>query len=148
MNISSLDERLIQFFKKASIPTARIALFIVYVWFGVLKVLELSPASMLVQNLFDTTGMQITFGIFLLVFGLVEIVIGILFLFPKATRLVLPLLFLHMIATMLPLFLLPHEVWLAPFVPTLEGQYILKNLVIVACAFGIAAHLAPMQKKV
>ena len=48
-----------------------------------------------------------------------------------------------MITTAGPLVLLPSETWQSFFVPTLEGQYIIKNLVIIAAAIGIAAHLHP-----
>ncbi len=59
-------------------------------------------------------------------------------------RLVIPLLALHMITTFMPLFLLPSITWAGFFVPTLEGQYIIKNLVIIAAAIGIAAQLHPL----
>jgi uncharacterized membrane protein YkgB len=52
-----------------------------------------------------------------------------------------------MITTFLPLIFLPGESWQAPFVPTLVGQYIIKNLVLVAAAIGIAAHLHPLPQK-
>ena len=54
----------------------------------------------------------------------------------------IPLL-LHMIMTFMPLFMLPEVTWSAFLVPTLEGQYIIKNLVIISGAIGIAAHLQP-----
>jgi uncharacterized membrane protein YkgB len=52
-----------------------------------------------------------------------------------------------MIATFLPLFILPQETWSGFLVPTLEGQYIIKNLVLIAAAIGIAAHLHPMKAR-
>jgi hypothetical protein len=60
---------------------------------------------------------------------------------------VIPLLFIHMIMTFLPLIFLPSTTWSGFLVPTLEGQYIIKNLVIIAAAMGIAAHLVPMGSK-
>ena len=84
-----------------------------------------------------------SFGLFFILFGLFECLIGILFLVKGFERIVIPLLFVHMITTLGPLFLLPEETWVKFLVPTLEGQYIIKNLVIVAVAIGIAAHLEP-----
>jgi uncharacterized membrane protein YkgB len=74
-------------------------------------------------------------------------VIGILFLFPKLTRIVIPLLFIHMAIVCSPLLLVIDHAWQAPFVPTLEGQYIIKNAVIIAVAIGIAASTVPIEHK-
>jgi uncharacterized membrane protein YkgB len=87
------------------------------------------------------------FGAFYIAFALFECLIGILFLIKGAVRIVIPLLFVHMIMTFLPLVFLPTESWQAPFVPTLVGQYIIKNLVLIAAAIGIAAHLHPLPRK-
>ncbi len=146
--IQSTDAHIIHFLRRISVPAARISLFIVFFWFGILKVIGLSPAGSLVHNLFDQTLAGIfPFHAFYMGFALFECLIGVLFLIPKAERVVLPLLLFHMISTFLPLFFLPDETFSAPFVPTLEGQYIIKNLVIVAAAIGIAAHLHPLPKK-
>jgi hypothetical protein len=51
-----------------------------------------------------------------------------------------------MVMTFLPLYFLPTVTWSGILVPTLEGQYIIKNLVIIATALGIAAHLHPLRK--
>ena len=43
------------------------------------------------------------------------------------------LLFVQMLGTITPLFLFPTETFtIFPIVPTLEGQYIIKNIVLVA----------------
>jgi uncharacterized membrane protein YkgB len=62
-------------------------------------------------------------------------------------RVVIPLLFIHMVTTFGPLVFLPSETWSGFMVPTLEGQYIIKNLVIIATAVGIAAHMHPLSEK-
>ena len=145
MDITTIDYKLISFFKKVSMPVSRFALFIVFFWFGLLKVLELSPAGPMVEKLFNETIPFMSFPTFLIAFGIFEMIIGILFLVPKATRIVIALLFFHMILTVGPLVMLPDMTWSQMFVPTMEGQYIIKNLVIIAAAIGIAAHLTPMH---
>lgn len=148
MNISHTDTSIIRFFRKISVPTARISLFVVFFWFGLLKAIGLSPAGSLVHGLFDATLLGIVpFNTFYVGFSLFECLIGILFLIKGAERVVIPLLFFHMITTFLPLIFLPSESWQAPFVPTLVGQYIIKNLVLVAAAIGIAAHLHPLPQR-
>ncbi len=86
-----------------------------------------------------------TFETFFILFGLFECLIGILFLIRGAERIVIPLLFMHMATTFMPLFMLREETWSGFMVPTLEGQYIIKNLLIIAAAVGVAAHLHPMK---
>ncbi len=76
-------------------------------------------------------------------FGLFEMTIGILFLFHSLERVVLSALAIHMFTTFMPLILLPEVTWSRPFVPTLEGQYILKNVVIIALAARMMARLHP-----
>ena len=144
MNTIRLDHRIIHALRAAFIPTARFAIFAVYFWFGILKVVGLSPAEPLVHDLFNATIHFMSFDTFYILFALFEVLIGILFLIPKATRYVIPLLFLHMITTFLPLVFLPAATWNGFLVPTMAGQYILKNLVIIAVAIGIAAHVHPL----
>lgn len=147
MPLQYIDIKLIHFFRRVSIPVARFGLFVVFFWFGLLKVIGLSPASGLVQRLFEHSIPFISFHSFIILFGLFECLIGILFLIRGAERIVIPLLFIHMITTFGPLFLLPQETWSGFLTPTLEGQYIIKNLVIIAAGIGIAAHLHPLPKK-
>jgi uncharacterized membrane protein YkgB len=144
--IEKIDFKLIHFFRKIFLPTARIGMFIVFFWFGILKVIGLSPASGVVERLFESTIPFMSFATFLVLFGLFECLIGILFLIKGAERIVIPLLLIHMFTTFGPLVYLPGETWQKFLVPTLEGQYIIKNVVLIAAAIGIAAHLHPMKK--
>ncbi len=148
MTIRSFDIKLIHFFKKISEPAARVGLFIVFFWFGALKVVGLSPASGLVQRLFNETMPFMTFDSFIFIFGMLECFIGILFLVHGLERVVIPILFFHMVTTFMPLFILPQETWSAFMVPTLEGQYIIKNVLLIAAAIGIASHLHPLPKEI
>lgn len=145
MRMQKTDQSIVRFFRSISVPIARISLFIVFFWFGFLKILGLSPAGPLVHALFDRTITFMSFDMFYVSFAVLECLIGILFLIKGLERVVIPILFLHMTATFLPLFFLPHTTWQGFLVPTLEGQYIIKNLVIIATAIGIAAHLHPLK---
>lgn len=147
MSLRTLDLELIHAFRKASIPVARFGLFTVFFWFGILKVIGLSPASPLVENLFSHTISFMPFGTFIVIFGLYECLIGILFLIRGAERVVIPLLFLHMITTIMPLFVIPAATWSGFLVPTIEGQYIIKNILIIAAGIGIASHLHPLKHR-
>ena len=139
------DERIIAFFRRTYIPMARIALFVVFFWFGFIKLTGMSPASELAEALTaKTVGIE-WFDLLFRLTALLECLIGILFLIPKASRVVIPLLFFHMAVVCAPLVLVPGMAWQSFGVPTLEGQYIIKNLVIIAVAFGIAANTTPLR---
>jgi uncharacterized membrane protein YkgB len=115
-----------------------IAMGIVMIWFGALKPLGLSPAEALVAK----ATAWIPIPGFLHILAAWEIAIGVCFLFKRLHRLALILLFLHMPGTMLPMITLPEETWVHfPIGLTLEGQYIIKNLVLVAAAIVLGGKL-------
>jgi uncharacterized membrane protein YkgB len=146
MNIKNIDKKVIDTLGRLFTPFARLAIFVVYFWFGILKLCNLSPASPIAQALTaKTIGLQ-HYSLAFKTLAVYECIVGILFLFPKATRLVIPLLFIHLIIVCSPLILVPHLAWSRPFVPTLEGQYIIKNMAIAALAIGIAAQTRPLKK--
>ncbi len=111
----------------------RVSLFIIYFWFGILKVIGVSPAENLVETLFlGTIGRFIEFSTFTISFGIVECLIGSIWLFPKFTKIAFWALILHMGATFLPFLVLPGETWQYWFTPTLVGQYIIKNFALIS----------------
>lgn len=130
-------------FEQGVIAFSRIAIFVVYFWFGILKVVGTSPASPLVASLLEHTLPFIKFPTFLVLFGLLEMAIGILFLIPRLEWLALALFIPHMITTCGPLVLLPPVTWQSFLTPTLAGQYIIKNVVLVALALSIVVRVRP-----
>lgn len=147
MNIREVDIKIINFFRKFYAPISRLSLFVVFFWFGFLKAIGLSPAEGMVKDLLGQTMPFISPGVFVMLFGLFEMLIGILFVIKGMERVVVPMLAFHMVTTFLPLIFLPSLTWSDFLVPTLEGQYIIKNLVVIACAFGVASNLHPLKKK-
>lgn len=107
----------------------RVGLGIVFFWFGALKLFPgLSPAEELVRN----TVYFVNPDWFIPVLAVWEMAIGIGLMFGIFMRITLLLLFLQMPGTALPLLVLPEVVWTVfPFGLTLEGQYIIKNLVLI-----------------
>lgn len=141
------DEKMIHHTKRLALPFSRFAIFIVYFWFGALKVFGNSPASPLVTKLLNETLPGVTPASFLIVFGVFEMVIGLVFIIPHLQRLGIFVLGIHLIMTIMPLFILPDVTWQGFLTPTLEGQYIIKNILIVALVIGIFAHLRPLEEK-
>jgi uncharacterized membrane protein YkgB len=129
------------FLHKLNLPLARFALFLVYFWFGLLKVVGESPASPLVKSLFNQTIAQYTdivsFSQFFLIFGIFEMLIGLLFLLPRFEKFAFGLLVLHLVTTTMPLLLLPKMVWSKQWVPTMEGQYIIKNILLLSLGINV-----------
>ncbi len=141
MTIRTIDIHIIHFFRRYAEPMARWAIFIVYGWFGLLKLVGFSPANPLVRDLLSRTIPFVSPDIFIVMLGLFEVLIAVLFVIKGLERIVIPLLLVHLITTLMPLFLLTSITWSGFLIPTLEGQYIIKNVLIIAAAMGIAAHL-------
>ncbi len=146
MQFARFDALVVHRIKKIAEPAARGALFIIFFWFGLLKVLDISPAEPLVAALLENTLPFVSFEAFRIFFGSYEMVIGLAFLIAGAERLAIALLLPHMLAAFLPLVLLPNETWASILVPTFTGQYIIKNLIIIALALSVAARLHPLSK--
>lgn len=144
---ANFDLQFIAFLRRYQAWIARGAIFIVYFWFGFLKLIDESPASPLAEALFDKTVGGTHFDTLYVTLALLECLIGILFLFPKAIRFVFPLIIIHLVIVCSPLLLVPGLSWSAPLVPTLEGQYIIKNVLIAALAVVVASTTRPVAKK-
>ncbi len=144
--IEKIDEEIIDHTKHWAVPFSRFAIFLVYFWFGLLKVLSMSPANPLVASLLERTLPGVSFNTFIIFFGIFEMLIGIIFIIPKLERLAILLLVIHLITTVMPLFLLTSVTWQGFLTPTLEGQYIIKNILIIAIGIGISSHLHTFKK--
>ena len=112
----------------------RISLAVIFIWFGVLKPLGMSPAEALVAK----TVYWFPSEMIIPILGWWEVAIGIGLLFRKLIRVALLLLFLQMAGTFLPLVILPEVCFTNfPFALTLEGQYIIKNLILISAAIVV-----------
>ena len=141
------DKNVIDFFREYDSKISRGALFIIFFWFGILKPMGLSPAAELVVALLQETFLSpIPPNIFLIGFGIFEVLIAIVVIIPKLERVTFALLGIHLLTTILPLFLLPEVTWYQPFVPTLIGQYIIKNSALIALGVMLFARIVPMTK--
>ncbi len=116
----------------------RFSLAVVFIWFGLLKVIGGSPATELVKNIVywvDPTW-------FVPFLGWWEVVIGICFLWRPLLRVGILLMMIQMAGTFLPLVLLPGVVYEGSVVRlTLEGQYIVKNIVLIAAALVVGSSV-------
>jgi uncharacterized membrane protein YkgB len=112
----------------------RISLAIVFIWFGALKPFRISPADDLIQR----TVYWINPDVFIPILGVWEVAIGLCMLWRPLIRVSILLLLLQMPGTFLPLVLLPGVCFThVPWAPSLEGQYIIKNLVLISAAIAV-----------
>ena len=140
--IDRLDLRITGTLARVGVPVVRVALGIVFLWFGVLKFFPgVSPAETLAARTIEQlTGGLVHPDLSLPVLAAWESLIGIGLILNRGMRAVLFLLAVQMAGTFTPLVLFPTEtfsVW--PFVPTLEGQYIIKNIVLIGAAMVVGA---------
>lgn len=140
--LESLDVRLTRWMARYGVVTLRVALGVVFLWFGVLKFFPgLSPAQTLALETIDllTFGL-IPAGASLVLLASLECAIGLGLISGRLMRLTLLLLAFQMVGAASPLLLFPGEVFNAfPYAPTLEGQYIIKNIVLVSAGLVIGA---------
>ncbi|MAE65550.1 MAG: hypothetical protein CMJ18_14870 [Phycisphaeraceae bacterium] len=139
MHFDRIDRAISDFMRRWGTGALRFSLGIIFIWFGVLKPLDVSPAAPLVLAtvkwlpLFHPEN-------WLIVIGWWEVAIGVTFLFRHTVRLAIALLAMQMVGTFMPLVLLPSVTWQAehvPYGPTMEGQYIIKNLLIISAALVV-----------
>jgi len=143
-----LDVRITGWMANNGLGLLRWSIGIIFLWFGGLKFFSgLSPA----EDLAYKTIADLTFGLFseqVIVYGLAtwEVVIGLGLIVGAYMREILLLLFLQMLGTFTPLFLYPEEVFtVIPYGLTLEGQYIIKNIVIISGAIVLGATVRHKQ---
>ncbi len=137
-----LDVRITATLARAGVPVLRLGLGIVFLWFGVLKFFpEMSPAADLATRTIErlTLGV-VTPAVALPVLAAWETLIGLGLLTGRYLRATLFLLALQMAGTVTPLILFPAEAFTQfPIAPTLEGQYIIKNIVLIGAAMVVGA---------
>ncbi|MGQ0702353.1 MAG: hypothetical protein ACT4PM_04380 [Gemmatimonadales bacterium] len=140
--LDALDLRITAWMARHGVTLTRWALGIVFLWFGALKYVPgWSPASGLAARRVERLSFgRLEPGIAVFILATWEVLIGLGLLSGKFLRAVLFRLWLQLLGTLTPLVLFPGETFrYFPFAPTLEGQYIVKNLVLVAAGLVVGA---------
>ncbi|HEX4898194.1 MAG TPA: DoxX family protein [Candidatus Limnocylindrales bacterium] len=140
--LEPLDVRITAALARLGVPVLRIGLGAVFLWFGALKFFPgASPAETLAARTIEQlSGGVIGPSISLPLLATWESLIGLGLLAGRFLRATLFLLALQMLGTLTPLVIFPAETFATfPFAPTLEGQYIIKNVVLVGAAMVVGA---------
>jgi uncharacterized membrane protein YkgB len=137
-----LDVWVTEWMARHGVTLLRIAVGIVYFWFGVLKFF---PGASPAQDLAIRTTALLTFGLIpaavsLPLLAAWECLIGLGMIAGKLMRVTIFLLLLQMAGTITPMAFFPDETFIHfPYAPTLEGQYIIKNIVLISAALVVGA---------
>lgn len=147
MDYKNIDQQISGRMRKWGIPAVRISFALIFFWFGILKPFGLSAAT----GLLKATVAWLPFGspdAWLIVIGWWEVIIGITFLFKQTTRIAIALLFMQMVGTFMPLVFLPEVTFQNGnyLLPTLEGQYIIKNVLIISAALIVGGTFYKSKK--
>jgi len=140
--VYKLDITITKWMARNGLLLMRISIGFIYFWFGFLKFF---PGISSAEGIATFTISTLTFGVIsgstaLLILAVWEVAVGLALIFKLFLRETLLLMFLQMLGTLTPLFLFPGELFTVfPWVPTLEGQYIIKNLVIISAGITIGA---------
>lgn len=145
-SVVAIDERVRGVLRRYGPDVMRWTLGIVFIWFGALKVLNVTPVAGLVA---DTLAfLPIPASIVLPALGGFEIVAGGLLVAGRLLRPVLVALTGHLVGTFLVLVTQPHVAFQDgnPFLLTTEGEFVVKNLVLIAGTLLVAAALPPLRR--
>ena len=137
MTFEQLDRAVLTALRRWSIPVLRVSLGIVFVWFGALKVLNITPVTELVAE----TVYWVDPDWFVPLLGWVEILVGVALIIRRGLRLVLPLFLAQMAGTFLVLIIQPDVSFQDGnlFKLTVEGEFVVKNLVLLSAGLVVGA---------
>jgi len=136
--IGSLDDRIIDWLDRYGHRLHRLSLGILFVWLGLLKPMGHETATSLLAHTIYWGSPETM----VLVLGWWEVVIGMSMLYKPGVRVALLLLLLRIPGTILAFLLLPDVTFVSfPLVPTPEGQYLIKDLVLFFAAMAIGGSI-------
>lgn len=140
-----MDQKIVGFMSSYAILIIRISLGVVFVWFGLLKVVGLSPVFDLASHVVYWLPPEL----FVPLLGIVEIAIGVGLLLGKGLRGILALLFLQLAGTFLVLLIWPEAAFQGgnPLFLTTEGEFVIKNLVLIAAGLAVGGTVRHGCKK-
>jgi uncharacterized membrane protein YkgB len=137
--VDRLDAAVAGALERHGVTALRIALGVVFVWFGALKVAGTSP----VEDLVADTVYWLPSGFVIPAIGVFEIVVGLGLLFPVALRLTLLLFWAQMLGTFLVLVVHPDRSFEGGNVLdlTILGEFVIKNLVLIAAGLVVGSQV-------
>ncbi|OGN55793.1 MAG: hypothetical protein A3D96_04375 [Chlamydiae bacterium RIFCSPHIGHO2_12_FULL_44_59] len=132
------EVRLSRFFGKIGVSCLRYSMGVIYLWYGVLKIVGISP----VEELVTRSTYWIRIPHFVIYLGFWEAAIGLCLMVRRMNRVGLYLLFLQLPGTFLPLIFSPEDCFtIFPYGLTLVGQFVFKNVISIAVGLVLVGDL-------
>ena len=140
-----IDARLVAWMNRHGVRALRIALAIVFIWFGALKVTGRSP----VVDLVAKTVYWLDPAVAIPLLGVWEITVGVGLLFRLALRVTLLLFWLLLAGTFSVLIIHPDIAFQHgnPLLLTMEGEFVVKNLILIAAGLAIGSTVRPTSSR-
>lgn len=140
-----VDRRIRGILDGVGVTALRMSIGLVFVWFGVLKVLDASPVSDLVARTvywFDPDVVVPALGIF-------EMLVGVLLIANRWLRLALALFAAQMVGTFLVFVIVPDVAFRHgnPLLLTVEGEFVVKNLVLLAAGMVVGSRVRAVDTR-
>jgi putative oxidoreductase len=141
IQLSATYTRAIEAWRQVSLPVLRVAIGIVYIWFGAEKIGGVSPVAQLVRN---TVPFAAPPQWFVPAVGVFEVAIGIWLIAGVGLRVMLPLFAAHMLGTFGVLVIQPGLAFQHgnPFLLTATGEFVIKNLVLLSAGLAVVCWQA------
>jgi uncharacterized membrane protein YkgB len=139
VQIDRIDAKVIPLLRRVAVPLLRVSLGVVFIWFGALKVFDVSPVSDLVAK----TVYWVDPDVFVPALGVFEMAVGTLLLLGRALRFTLLLFVAQMVGTFITFLVLPEVTFQHgnPLLLTVEGEFVVKNLVLISAALVVGASV-------
>lgn len=144
-HLEHVDSKLISFSNRFAIGAVQVGLAVIFLWFGILKLLGVSPVSDLIIEIINVLKPSLDGNAFVLGIGILEIVIALTIIDRDLLRLSIIFLLIYIVFMSLPLFVMPGITWTGFLIPTLMGQYLLKNILIVTSGMVVLADLKHLR---
>lgn len=134
-----VDDQVRGFLGSAGVVALRVSIGLVFVWFGALKVLDVSPVADLVAR----TVYWFKPDVVVPALGAFEIAVGMLLVLNRWLRVALALFAAQMLGTFLVFVIVPEVAFRGgnPFLLTVEGEFVIKNLVLLAAGMVIGSRV-------
>lgn len=123
--------------QRYSVPLLRLALGVVFVWFGALKVANVTPVGDLVAG----TVPWIDPGFLVPALGAFEVVLGLLLMSGRLVGWTCAAMIAHLAGTFLVYVMQPEVAFQHgnPLLMTTEGEFVAKNAVLITAGLVVAA---------
>jgi putative oxidoreductase len=143
-SISELEHRVATLVRPFSLAMLRVSLGAVFVWFGALKVANVTPVGALVAG--TVPWVDAAWSVPLL--GAVEVVVGVALIAGRRLTVVSFVLVAHLSGTLLVLVMQPQVAFQHgnPLLLTTEGEFVIKNVVLISAALVLASRLQARQR--